>query len=62
MTTQLRVKLDFVHSEIGSRADFRMDKVELSLCEKMLVLTCGLRARPARSFLSTSAPYRIAAR
>src|SRR5215470_17453370 len=28
-TTQLTVKCDFVHSEIGARADLRMDKVEL---------------------------------
>jgi hypothetical protein len=30
MITQLTVKLDFVHSEIGARADLRMDKVEPS--------------------------------
>jgi len=29
MTTQLTVKRDFVHSEIGARADLRMDKVTL---------------------------------
>jgi hypothetical protein len=29
LTTQLTVKRDFVHSEIGARADLRMDKVEL---------------------------------
>ena len=29
MTTQLTVKPDFVHSEIGASADLRMDKVEL---------------------------------
>src|SRR5215470_2803675 len=28
-TTQLTVKRDFVHSEIGASADLRMDKVEL---------------------------------
>ena len=30
MATQLTVKPDFVHSEIGASADLRMDKVELS--------------------------------
>jgi hypothetical protein len=30
LTTQLTVKRDFVHSEIGAGADLRMDKVELS--------------------------------
>jgi len=30
LTTQLAVKRDFVHSEIGASADLRMDKVELS--------------------------------
>jgi hypothetical protein len=29
MTTQLTVKSDFVHSEIGASADLRMGKVEL---------------------------------
>ena len=29
LTARLTVKRDFVHSEIGARADLRMDKVEL---------------------------------
>jgi hypothetical protein len=29
-TTRLTVNRDFVHSEIGARADLRMDKVELN--------------------------------
>lgn len=34
LITQLTVKRDFVHSEIGARADLRMDKVELRACFK----------------------------
>jgi len=29
LTTQLTVKRDFIHSEIGASADLRMDKVHL---------------------------------
>jgi len=32
-TTQLTLKRDFVHSEIGASADLRMDKVELKRFE-----------------------------
>jgi hypothetical protein len=51
MTTQLTVKRDFVHSEIGASADLRMDKVELrnyletqSSRKILLLWNCGFRA------------------
>jgi hypothetical protein len=36
MTTQLTVKRDFVHSEIGASADLRMDKVEFRISRKII--------------------------
>ena len=43
MTTQLTVKPDFVHSEIGASADLRMDKVKLSMNNRHLITARLLR-------------------